>query len=146
MNMAASYGIDGGGDAGALQACIMNMCSAEVDACMTMTCQQCGGAVGNCALQNCVLSGIDASLPHFDGAAPKDGCASPGPECAALATCCSEISTAAALFSALQTYATMCTTNSQSCDEATCKGTITAVNSLGASFGMSMLCKGPDGG
>jgi hypothetical protein len=109
---------------------------------MNESCTACEQALGNCALNNCIFNTIDASLPKFDGSADAAGCDAPGPQCAALASCCSEISLfAGALNNAtLTSYATMCTTNSKSCDEATCMATITAVNTIG---GANKICQGP---
>jgi hypothetical protein len=137
--MAKAYGVDAGGvDGGAIEQCVNTMCATEVSTCQTESCTACEQPLGNCALQNCVFSQFDASLPKFDGST-DGGCDAPGPECAALASCCSLISAGAMTFmnATLKSYATMCTTNSQSCDEATCKATITAVNSI------AMICTPP---
>jgi hypothetical protein len=141
INMyAMANGVDASAaaDGGAFGACIKSMCATEMTSCQTEDCQTCGAAIGNCAVQNCLLT-ADASLPMStkDAAGTCDG---PGPECAALATCCAQIAQFDTIVTALAPLAASCTTNSVSCDEATCKATITEVNSVGMGI---LTCKGP---
>jgi hypothetical protein len=142
INMfAKTEGVDASaaGDGGAFGACVKAMCSQELTDCMTEDCQTCGSAIGNCAVQNCLLTDLDASIPK----STKDAagtCDAPGPECAALATCCTQIQSFSSIVSALAPLATDCTTNSVSCDEATCMATISEVNSVGMGL---LTCKGP---
>jgi hypothetical protein len=121
--------------------CLMSSCSTDYDACSTMSCTDCEGALLQCAMSSCKSdcfptseAGASSGGSSDASMSGNDGCVL-GTECTMLSGCCTNLANSSN--STAMAFAASCTATVNQCSESTC---MSFLNEMVGPVTISTLC------